>query len=166
MFAAREHRAGEASGALPRKRTRATLGFRRLGPRGRLRSSSRTYPWAYPRGPEVGALGVGRGAPGGQPSSLRDLAPGWARDPLTAPHSWRAAACPGVSVAASASHGLTLEASLGEGATLAVLLAASRFDPGMYLPKSLVPSLPLGSPAPVLVRIVSLLQQSPSYSQR
>lgn len=96
-------------------------------------------------------MGVGRGAPGGQPSFLRDLAPGWARDPFAAPHSWRAAACPGVSVATSASHGLTLEAALGEGATLSVLLAAPCFDPGMYLPKSLVPSLPVGSPALVLV---------------
>lgn len=32
-----------------------------------------------------------------------------------------------------------------------VLLAAPCFDPGMYLPKSLVPSLPVGPPALVLV---------------
>lgn len=101
------------------------------------------------------------------PSFLWDLAPGWAPGPLTAPHSWRAAACPGISVAASASRGLTLEAALGEGAAPSVLLAASRFDPGVNLPKYQVPSLPVGSPAPVLVvRIISLLQKSPSYSQR
>lgn len=45
------------------------------GPRGRLRSRRRTYPWACPRGPEVGDAGAGRGAPGRQPSFL-PLGPG------------------------------------------------------------------------------------------
>lgn len=125
---------------------------------------------AHPRGPGLTAAGASRAAPerwenlalgllagpggrrrgGGEGRSgptalLWDLAPGWARDPLSAPHSWRAAACPGVSVAASASHGLTLEAVLGEGATPWVR-AASRFDPGLCLPKSLVHSLCLSAP--------------------
>lgn len=85
------------------------------GPHGRLRSNTRTSPRASPRDREVLAVGAGWGAWGRRPSCLRYPGSGWAGDPLLAPHSWRAAPCSGVSVAASESRGLTPEVALGEG---------------------------------------------------
>lgn len=108
------------------------------GPHGRLRSDTRTSPRASPRDREFLAVGAGQGAWGRRPSCLRYPESGWAGDPLPAPHSWRAAPCSGVSVAASESRGLTPEVALGEGAARSVK-AASRFEPGTFVPKSLIP---------------------------
>lgn len=119
-----------------------------------------------PAGPGGRRRGGGAGRSGRQPSFLRDLARGRARDPLPAPHSWRAAACPGVSVAASGSHGLTLRRRWGRGRLRLFCRLLRVLTRGCVCRTPGFPSLPVRSPAPALVRLVSLLQKSPSYSQR
>lgn len=118
MFATGEHRAGEASGALPVERIRAAAlaapgcrgltggsGVIRELPPGLPRGTGRSPPWGRGGAPRLG------------PTALLPSVPGirWARDPLPAPHSWRAAPCPGVSVAAFGSRGLSPRGGVGGG---------------------------------------------------
>lgn len=87
LFATREHRAAEASGALPVERIGAAVGLRLPGASRAAPEWHANFPPGFPAGPGGPRRGDGAGRLGS--TTLLPSVPGsgWAGDPLPAPHS-------------------------------------------------------------------------------